>query len=262
MSMKLQDKVKRNLNKIMKDGKMLILAYDQGLEHGPEIDFNDKNADPLYIIDIAKKGKFSALAVQKGIAEKYNKEIKKSKIPLILKLNGKSRLYQGEPMSTQLCSVKEAIDLGAKAVGYTIYLGSLNEPKMFSQFERIEEEAHSKGLPVFVWMYPRGKNVPKKINRDLMTYAARASLELGADVAKIQYSGKSSDAKLSVAVAGRTKVVISGGTKTKEHEFLEQVEDLIKAGVSGFAIGRNIWQSPNPIQLTGKIKKIMWGSKK
>ena len=69
-----------NLNKITKKGKALYLAYDQGIEHGP-IDFNDKNVDPLYIIDIAKKGKFSAVIFQKGIAEKYNKEIKKSKIP-------------------------------------------------------------------------------------------------------------------------------------------------------------------------------------
>jgi len=47
----------------------LFLAYDQGLEHGPS-DFNDKNIDPEYIIDIAKKGKYNALILQKGIAEK------------------------------------------------------------------------------------------------------------------------------------------------------------------------------------------------
>ncbi|MCX6750147.1 MAG: fructose-bisphosphate aldolase, partial [Candidatus Pacearchaeota archaeon] len=78
-----------NLNKLTTKGKALFLAYDQGLEHGPT-DFNDKNVDPKYIIDIAKKGKYNGIVFQKGIAEKYNKEIKQSKVPLIVKLNGKT----------------------------------------------------------------------------------------------------------------------------------------------------------------------------
>ena len=76
---------KPNINKILRKGKALILAYDQGLEHSP-IDFNDKNTDPKFIIEIAKKGKATAIAFQKGIAEKYKKEIKASKVPLIIKI--------------------------------------------------------------------------------------------------------------------------------------------------------------------------------
>ena len=67
--------MKIRLSKIMKKGKALYLAYDQGLEHGPEMDFNDKNINPFYVLDIAKKGKFNGIVFQKGIAEKYNKEI-------------------------------------------------------------------------------------------------------------------------------------------------------------------------------------------
>ena len=62
-----------SLNKIMTNGKALYLAYDQGLEHGPESDFNDKNVDPLYILDIAKRGKYNGVVFHLGIAEKYNK---------------------------------------------------------------------------------------------------------------------------------------------------------------------------------------------
>jgi len=60
------------LNKILKKGKAFFLAYDQGLEHGPS-DFNDKNVNPNYIIEIAKKAKCTGIIFQKGIAEKYNK---------------------------------------------------------------------------------------------------------------------------------------------------------------------------------------------
>lgn len=177
------------LNKIMRKGRALFLAYDQGLEHGP-MDFNDKNVDPEYIIKIAKEGKYTGIIFQKGIAEKYNQEIKLSKVPLIIKLNGKTNLVGGDPISKQLCTIKEAISLGAVAVGYTIYIGSKHEEEMLSEFEGIQREAHKNSLPVICWIYPRGKGVSGKKKKDLMAYAARVGLEIGADIIKIQSTGK------------------------------------------------------------------------
>ena len=243
------------LNKILTKGKALFLAYDQGLEHGPE-DFNDKNVNPLYILDIAKKGKYNAIIFHKGIAEKYKKEIKKSKIPLILKLNGKTKLSKSEPLSTQLATVKEAIKLGAVAVGYTIYIGSKYESIMLKEFEKIQRQAHSKNLPVIAWIYPRGKSV--KAEQKLMAYSARTGLEIGADIIKIRYSRNKKQLKWAVKSAGRTKVVIAGGTKTSETLLLKQVKEIMNSGCIGLAIGRNIWQSKKPLELTKKIKKIIW----
>ena len=250
--------MKINLNKILKKEKALYLAYDQGLEHGPSTDFNDKNIDPKYIIDIATKGKFTAMVFQKGIAEKYQSEIKKSKIPLILKLNGKTNLYKGEPIARQLCSVKEAIFLGAKAVGYTIYIGSSHESFMMHEFEKIEEEAHSKGLPIILWVYPRGKSIKSDTSKEIMSYAARVGLELGADIIKLKYGNNLKDLQWAVKSAGKTKLVVAGGIKTSESQFLKQVSDIMKAGATGLAVGRNIWQNPNPLKITKKIQEIIW----
>lgn len=245
------------LNKLTKKGKALFLAYDQGLEHGPT-DFNDKNVDPRYIINIAEKGKYNGIIFQKGIAEKYNKEIKKSKIPLIIKLNGKTNLFKGEPIARQLCSVEEAIKLGAKAVGYTIYIGSDYEDEMLQEFEKIQREAHSKNIPVIVWVYPRGKSIAKKNKAELMEYAARTGLEIGADIIKIQYEGKLKDLKWAVKSAGKTKVMVAGGLKEGEKELLTKVKEIMNAGCMGLAIGRNVWQHDKPIEITKKIKKIIW----
>ncbi|MCH7902880.1 hypothetical protein IIC68_03945, partial [archaeon] len=203
--------MKIRLNKILKKGKALYLAYDQGLEHGPESDFNDKNVDPLYILDIAKKGKYQGIVFQKGIAEKYQKEIKKSKVHLILKLNGKTKLYKGEPYSAPLGTVEEAVKLGASAVGYTLYIGSAYEARMFKEFERIEKNAHSKGLPVVTWIYPRGKNIKNDVSRENMVYAARTGLEVGADIAKIKGMVAKLDNKLLELLAnGASKEDIEG----------------------------------------------------
>ena len=246
-----------NLNKIMTKGKAIYLAYDQGLEHGPT-DFNSKNIDPNYIINIAKKGKFNGIIFQKGIAEKYNKEIKDSKIPLIIKLNGKTSLLKIEPYSPQLCSVQEAVDLGAVAVGYTLYIGSKHEGKMFKEFEIIQEQAHEYGLPVIVWLYPRGKAVKNDLDKNLLAYAARVGLELGADIIKMKYNGNKEDLKWIIKSAGKVKVVIAGGSKTNELDLLKQTKELMSAGASGLAIGRNIWQSDKPLELTKKLKKIIF----
>lgn len=248
---------KVKLNKILKNGKAIFLAYDQGLEHGPS-DFNDKNVNPKYIIDIAKKGKLNALIFQKGIVEKYQKEIKKSKIPLILKLNGKTKIRKGDPFSPLICTVDEAIDLGADAVGYTIYIGSKYESKMFEEFEKIEKEAHAKSLPVVAWIYPRGKNVKNDTSKDMISYSARVGLELGADIVKIKYGNNANDLKWAVKSAGKTKVMIAGGTKKAEIDFLRQIKEIMKTGAIGMAIGRNIWQHPKPSEIIKKIQKIVF----
>jgi class I fructose-bisphosphate aldolase len=245
------------LDKLTTKGKTLFLAYDQGLEHGPT-DFNDKNVDPKYIIEIAKKGKYNGVVFQKGIAEKYNKEIKKSKVPLIVKLNGKTNLFKGEPISRQLCTVEEAVKLGASAVGYTIYIGSDYEDEMMQEFENIQREAHSKNIPVIVWIYPRGKSIEGKKKEELMVYAARTGLEIGEDIIKIQLEGTAKDLKWAAKSAGKARVVVAGGIKKGEKEFLKQVKEIMDAGCIGLAVGRNVWQDKNPLELTKKIRNIIW----
>ena len=208
-----------DLNKILRKGKAMFLAYDQGLEHGPESDFNDKNIDPLYIIDIAKKGKFTGLVFQKGIAEKYIKEIKKAKVPLIIKLNGKTKIVKGDPISKPICTVNEAVKLGAVAVGYTLYIGSKYEAEMFEDFDEIEKTCREKKIPLITWIYPRGKAVRNDVSREMISYAARTGLELGADIVKLKYGNNKKDLSWAVKSAARCKVVVAGGTKNLINNF-------------------------------------------
>lgn len=254
--------MKPNIKEITRKGKAFYLAYDQGLEHGPA-DFNDKNIDPEYIFDIAEKGEFTGFIVQKGIAEKYQKKISNMKTPLILKLNGKTNLVKGEPISRQLCSVEEAIELGAKAVGYTIYLGSEHESEMMQEFQKVQEKARKKGLPIIVWMYIRGKSIEEsdKSKGELMAYAARIGLEIGADIIKIKYNDKKKDLKWAVDAAGKTNVVVAGGTNKARNKFLIQVKEIIDAGCIGLAVGRNIWQDDKPLEVANKTSDIIWGEK-
>ncbi|MFH1376607.1 MAG: fructose-bisphosphate aldolase [Candidatus Woesearchaeota archaeon] len=251
--------MKIKLSPILKKGKAIYLAYDQGFEHGP-IDFNDKNIDPDYIFNIALKGKYNGIIVHKGIAEKYYTK-KYKKIPLIVKLNGKTKLLKGEPLSTQLCTVNEAKKLGAKAVGYTIYVGSAYSQKMFQEFENIQREAHKIGIPVIAWMYPRGKAVKKPQSREIQAYAARLGLELGADMIKMHISNNMKDFKWLVKSAGKVKVFVAGGPKASTNKLLENTYNYMKNGAYGIAIGRNIWQYKEPLKITKALKEIIFNNK-
>lgn len=249
-----------NVNKILRNGKAMYLACDQGLEHGP-VDFNEKNIDPKYIFDIALEGKYDGVIVQNGIAEKYYTGYYKE-VPLILKLNGKSKLGANMPFSRQLCSVDRAIKLGASAVGYTIFTGSPFEPEMLIEFSKIVEQAHDYGMPAIAWMYPRGPSIKNEYDPEILAYSARIGLELGADILKMRCSNEDTDVfKWVVKCAGKTKIMVSGNDKMSEDALFKKSHALLKTGVSGFAIGRNVWQHDKPYAISKALRAIVHDNK-
>lgn len=242
------------MSAFLKNGRSVLLAYDQGLEHGPSTDFNEKNIDPTFVMDLAEKGGFSGVIFQKGVAERFYN----GKVPLIVKVNGKSALVKGDPISRQVCSVEYAVSLGAKGIGYTIYLGSEHEAEMFKEFGKIQEQAHERGLPAIAWVYPRGAAVANDTAKDIVSYAARAALELGADAAKIKYTGDSQSFSWAVKAGAGMKVFMSGGPKAPTDEaFLRQVQGAMDAGATGLAVGRNAWQNAEPLKMAESLRRVI-----
>jgi len=239
----------------LKEGRGLLLAYDQGLEHGPSKDFDDRNVNPAFIMETAVKGGFTGVVFQKGVAERFYD----GKVPLIIKVNGKTALPGGEPVSKQVCSVEHAVSIGAKGVGYTIYLGSAYEAEMLSEFGRIQEEAHRRGVAAIAWVYPRGAAIKDDGAKEIVAYAARTGLELGADAVKIKYTGDSASFSWAVKSAGGVRVFMSGGPKAPTDEtFLQQVRGVMDAGAAGLAVGRNVWQHKEPLKMAENLKKVIF----
>ncbi len=238
----------------------MILAYDQGMEHGP-IDFNEESVDPNYILEIALQGRYTAVVVGKGVAAHYYQVNKRyyHKVPLILKLNGKTRFHQEDPISPLNCTVEEAAYLGAVAVGYTVYVGSPHENEMTREFGEVVREARKYKLAAIGWMYPRGHLI-KEETPEITAYAARIGMELGADMVKVKYTGDRSSLSWVVKSAGRTKVVVSGGVKKDKSKFLDEVQSVMHAGAAGIAVGRNVWQSEDPMGITTELKNVVFSS--
>ena len=264
------------------NGRLLFLPIDQGLEHGP-VDFfpNPDSVDPSFQLKLAKEGGYSGIVFHIGLAQKYLKDFA-GEVPLILKLNGKTNIPSDRyAFSPQTASVEDAVRLGADAVGYTLYVGSPAQGEDIRQFFEIREDCDKFGMPLIIWAYPRGEAIEAKGGRDSLyavDYAARVACELGADLVKLnlpEYDEKKAkdlpkpydQMKFTAQVglekvvksAGRTLVLVSGGSKISDEDLLDKVKASMEAGVTGLIFGRNMWQREfeDALKLTEKIKRIM-----
>ena len=243
---------------IARDGKLLILAYDHGLEHGPtDFDTVPETMDPGTVFDIATHDAVTGFAVQKGVAEAFYPSYEDD-VNLVAKLNGTSNLWMGEHDSAVNWSVEYAHQLGADAIGYTLYGGSNNEVEMAEEFAVVQEDARAHELPIVMWSYPRGQGVKSDTKDGVIAYASRLALELGADVAKVKYPGSKEAMEWVVDAAGPVKVIMSGGSKTSDRAFLESVKAVIEAGGAGLAVGRNVWQRENPEAMLDALEAVIF----
>jgi fructose-bisphosphate aldolase, class I len=267
------------------NGTLLFLPIDQGIEHGPRDFFpNPASKDPEYQFKLAAEAGYSAIACQIGLAEKYYPDYAGS-VPLILKVNGKTDVPSSDrALSTTNASVEDAVRLGADAVGYTMYLGSPRQDEDLLQLRGVREDCDRFGMPLIVWAYPRGEAIEKKGGRDsfyAIDYAARMAMEMGADVVKLNMpklnpdKDKDSPAPYNeggfsqaeaiqhcVESAGRSLVVLSGGSRTEDEELLQHTRFIMEAGGSGVIYGRNVWQREwsEAVEIIEQIKEIMLSS--
>ena len=261
------------------NGTALLLPYDQGLEHGPRDFFaNPPSGDPRYVLRLAVEGGFNGVVLQIGLAEKFFWEYA-GEVPLVLKLNGKTDIpSDAEALSSMHASVEEAVRLGADAVGYTLYVGSPAYDEDFERYRTVRQEAARLGMPLVVWAYPRGSAIAAKGGYDsfyAVDYAARTASELGADVVKVNFPhpekqgsghreydvGASSQQAIDAVVrsAGRTLVLVSGGTRAGDDVMLDKARESMEAGATGLIFGRNVWQRDHDesLRFVSQLREIL-----
>jgi class I fructose-bisphosphate aldolase len=266
-------------------GTLLLLPIDQGIEHGPRDFFpNPASKDPEYQFRLAAEAGYSAIACQIGLATKYYPDYA-GQVPLILKINGKTDVPPSDEAFSPLNgAVEDAVRLGADAVGYTLYVGSPRQDDDLLQLRGVRRDCDRFGMPLVIWAYPRGRDIAKKGGQNsfyAIDYAARLAMEMGADVVKLNLpkadpeKDKDSPAPYNeggfseeemvqhvVASAGRSLVVLSGGSKIDDDKLLAQTRHIMEAGGSGVIYGRNVWQREwsEALDIIEQIKEIMLSS--
>ena len=281
-----------NLSRIFNNGRLAgtgylsILPIDQGVEHSAGASFapNPVYFDPVNIVRLAIEGGCNAVATTVGglaiLARKYA-----HKIPLIVKLNHNELLtYPNKYDQVMFGSVKDAWNMGAAAVGATIYFGSAESNRQILEVAKMFEEAHQLGMATILWCYVRNDAFKKEgkdyhVSADLTGQANYLGVTIQADIIKQKLpelnggfkalnTGNSSYGKLDERMyttlasdnpidlcryqvancfMGRAGLINSGGASSGTSDLKEAVVTAIinkRAGGTGLISGRKAFQRP------------------
>ena len=277
--------VLKNLNWILNSGRLAgtgyvsILPVDQGIEHTAGASFapNPIYFDPETIVRLAVEGGCNAVASTLGVlgmtARKYA-----YRIPFILKLNHNELLtYPNKYDQIMFAGVEQAFDMGAAAVGATIYFGSDESNRQIIEVSEAFQYAHEMGMATVLWCYLRNPGFKKDKDyhnaADLTGQANHLGVTIEADIIKQKlptnnggfeainfakthkkvYSELSSDNPIDLTryqvinnYMGRSGLINSGGASSK-NDFADAVKAAIinkRAGGMGLISGRKAFQRP------------------
>lgn len=232
--------------------RTVIVPMDHGISVGPIPGLIDMKA----IIQQVSEGGANAIVEHKGLVGAGHRK-GGSDIGLIIHLSASTNLAVYPNAKTLVCSVEEAIKLGADAISIHVNLGDSQEKEMLHDFGRVTYEARTWGMPLLAMIYPRGEKIKDEYDKEVIKHAARVGNEMGADIVKVSYTG--SEKSFREVVAGCTvPVVIAGGPKmSSDQEILEMVKGSVDAGGSGLSIGRNSFQHENPRRMVRAMCSIV-----
>jgi len=235
-----------------KSGNSLIIPLDHGISIGPVKGLTNL----AETVDKVAEGGANAVLMQKGMIAHGHRGYGRD-IGLIIHMSASTSLGPDPNNKVQVCTVEEAIQMGADAVSVHINIGSETEAEQLRKLGNVAERCNAWGMPLLAMMYPRGKSIKDQFDAETVAHVARAGAELGADVIKTNYTGDPDSFK-KVVQGCPVPVVIAGGPKTKtDRDILEMVRGAIDAGARGAAIGRNVFQHANPTKMTRAVSKIV-----
>ena len=244
-----QGKTRRLKRIFQEDNRTVVVPMDHGVSIGPVKGIVNMQE----IVNQLLKGGVDAVVVHKGIA----KRVDTGNAGLIVHLSAISNLSPNSGNKVQVCTVAEAIRVGADAVSVHVNVGAQDEDKMLATLGRVADECDIYGMPLLAMMYPRGPKIPSEHAADAVAHAARLGAELGADIIKTNYTGNIDTFK-TVVEGCPAPVVIAGGPKCKTtQELLQMARDSIKAGSAGLSIGRNVFQHESPALMVKALAAIV-----
>jgi len=233
-------------------GRTVIIPMDHGVTVGPIAGLEDMRTTVSRIV----AGGANAILMHKGIVRAGHRGTGKD-IGLIIHLSGGTSMSPDPNAKELICTVEEAIRLGADAVSVHINLGAETDREMLGQLGFVAERCLQWQMPLIAMMYTRGPKIKNEFDVNNVKHAARVGAELGADIVKCVYTG-SVDSFREVVEGCPVPVVIAGGDKMdSDKDIFEMVEGALKAGATGVSIGRNAFQHKDPEKIVEALSKIV-----
>jgi class I fructose-bisphosphate aldolase len=262
-------------------GYLSILPVDQGIEHSAGSSFapNPIYFDSENIVKLAIESGCNAVASTFGVLASVSRKYA-HKIPFVVKINHNEFLsYPNKYDQIMFGSIKEAWEMGAVAVGATIYFGSAESSRQIIEVSKAFEMAHALGMTTILWCYTRNNGfkvdgVDYHTSADLSSQANHLGVTIQADIIKQKlptnnggylatkhgkthpkvYSELSSDHPIDLCryqvancYMGRAGLINSGGESKGESDLAEAVATAVinkRAGGTGLILGRKAFQRP------------------
>src|SRR3989338_4377810 len=240
--------LKNRLSRIFssKTNKTVMLAVDHGYFLGPVSRLEDPRKTIVPLIPYA-----DALMLTRGVLRASVDA--SSGVPIVLRVSGGNSIV-GKDLSNEGITVamEDAIRLNVSAVALSIYVGSEHENQTLLNLSRLIDKGERYGIPVLA-VTAVGKELEKRDARYL-ALACSIAAELGAHFVKTYYC----EGFEKVVKSCPVPLVIAGGPKLEtELDALNIAHAAIHEGASGVDMGRNIWQSKNPIGMIKAIRAIV-----
>jgi len=233
-------------------GRTVIIPMDHGVTVGPIAGLEDMRETVSRVV----AGGANAILMHKGIVGAGHRGTGRD-VGLIIHLSGGTALSPDPNAKELVCSVEEAIKLGADAVSVHINLGAETDKEMLGQLGFVSERCLEWQMPLVAMMYTRGAKIKNEFDVAYVKHAARVGAELGADIVKVPYTG--SVASFKEVVRGcPVPVVIAGGSKMgSDEDIFKMVAGALEAGATGLSIGRNAFQHKNPEKMVAALCKMV-----
>ena len=279
-------------------GYLSILPVDQGIEHSAGASFapNPAYFDPENIVKLAIEGGCNAVASTFGVLGAVGRRYA-HKIPFIVKLNHNELLtYPNKFDQVMFGSVQRAYDMGAAAVGATIYFGSEESSRQIIEVAQAFEAAHEMGMATILWCYLRNNafktDTDYHVAADLTGQANHLGVTLQADIIKqklpennggynaikfgktspLVYEQMTTDHPIDLCryqvancYMGRAGLINSGGASSGAGDLAQAVRTAVinkRAGGMGLISGRKAFQRPmaEGVQLLNAIQDVYLSS--
>jgi DhnA family fructose-bisphosphate aldolase class Ia len=234
------------------DGRAVIAALDHGLPAMTPLQALER---PAQLLRLLASAGIDAVMAPAGMVRTFPDEFRG--LGVIVRLDGgATTMPGGSGELRQIATVQEACRLGADAIALMGICGAPGESDTLERLGRVAAECHQCGLAVLAEMLPGGYGAKPSPND--LARAARVGTELGADLIKIAYAGPV-EAFRTVISSAFAPVLVLGGSSRSSADLHRELSEALSAGAAGVAVGRNLWQAPDPGAAAAALVELVHG---
>ena len=232
--------------------RLFIVPLDHSVTDGPIAPGSDLDL----LVGRLATNRVDAVVVHKGVLRHLDSQWF-TRTSLIVHLSASTRHAPDPDAKYLVATVEEALRVGADAVSVHVNLGSAEERQQISDLARVSDACERWNMPLMAMMYGRGPKISNPQDPALVAHAAQLAADLGADLVKAPYVGSVAE-MADITRACPIPVLVMGGPRRDDGgSVVAFVEDALRGGAAGVAMGRNVFEAPDPAAMARRLSAVI-----